>query len=122
MDPLTYLIGMDGFVWFMGVIEDTADPLKVGRAKVRIVGHHTEDKLKLSTNDLPWAMPLAPVTDATRVPNYKPSDWVVGFFMDGKLAQQPIILGVLPAIPQGSPFKSLAKVAVKTYIKSQTGL
>jgi len=24
----------------------------------------------------------------------------VGFFLDGKLAQQPMIFGVLPAIPQ----------------------
>lgn len=122
MDPLTYFVGMDGFVWFMGVIEDIGDPLKVGRAKVRIIGWHTEDKTKLSTNDLPWAVPLMPVSDSTKVPNYKVADWVCGFFMDGKLGQQPVILGVFPAIPQGSLFKTIAKTAVKEYIKSQTGV
>lgn len=122
MDPQTHYVGLDGFISFWGVIEDIQDPLKVGRAKVRIIGWHTEDKTKLSTHDLPWAVPLLPVTDSTKVPNYKVSDWVVGFFLDGKLGQQPIIMGVVPAIPQGSPFGSIAKFAIKKYIKSQTGL
>jgi len=113
---------MDGCIWWVGVIEDVSDPLKVGRAKVRIIGWHTEDANQLSTNDLPWAVALAPCTDATKVPNYKVADWVAGFFMDGKLGQQPIILGVYPAIPQGSRFGSVVKTAVKKYVKSQSGL
>lgn len=121
-DPQTHHIGLDGFIWFMGVIEDTKDPLGVGRAKVRIIGWHTEDKTKLSTNDLPWAVPLLPVTDAATVPTYKPADWVAGFFMDGSLGQQPVIMGVFPAIPQGGFFKKIVKTAVKKYVKSQTGL
>ena len=124
-EVMQYQVGADGFVWWMGVVESLQDPLKVGRAKVRIIGAHVEDKSQLSTNDLPWAIPLMPVSGATAVPNYKPGDWVVGFFMDGELRQQPIIMGVLPAIPQGgfgSFLKKAAKVAVKTYIRSQTGL
>lgn len=97
--PATFHIGMDGFIWFVGVIESLADPLKVGRAKVRIIGWHDADKAKLSTDELPWSYPLLPISQATTLPNFKHGDWVVGFFMDGKLGQQPILFGVLPAAP-----------------------
>ena len=30
-------IGLDGFVWFIGVVEDRNDPTKLGRVKVRCV-------------------------------------------------------------------------------------
>lgn len=96
----TYRIGMDGFIWFIGVVESVTDPLCVGRSKVRIIGHHDADTDKLSTDDLPWAYALAPTTQSQSIANYRCGDWVVGFFLDGKLCQAPIILGVLPAIPQ----------------------
>ncbi len=96
-EPLSYHIGHDGFIWFIGVVEDNQDPLMVGRVKVRIIGWHTDEP---SIDDLPWAYPLHPVTDPYTTPALKQRDWVVGFFMDGKLGQMPIILGVLPAIPQ----------------------
>ena len=38
---------MDGFIWFTGVVEDRNDPSKIGRVRVRIVGHNTDDKLKI---------------------------------------------------------------------------
>lgn len=122
MDVTTHDISQDPFVKWVGVIEDVKDPLAVGRAKVRIIGWHVEDKTQLSTNDLPWALPLMPVTAANLLPNYKPGDWVCGFFLDAYMGQQPVILGVFPAIPQGSSFlKAAAKYAVKTYVNSQTG-
>jgi Gp5 N-terminal OB domain len=99
-DAHTFQIGMDGFMWFMGVIENMEDPLNIGRAKVRIIGRHEGDTEKLSTADLPWAYPIAPVTHARNMPNYHCGDWVFGFFLDGEFAQQPMILGVLPAITQ----------------------
>ena len=37
-------MGLGGFLWFFGVVEDRQDPLKVGRLRVRIVGVHTQDK------------------------------------------------------------------------------
>jgi len=98
--PLSYQLGFDGFIWFMGVVEALDDPLKVGRCKMRIFGHHDKDTDSLSTNDLPWAYPLVPVTAASASPNYREGDWVIGFFLDSRLAQQPIIFGVLPAIAQ----------------------
>ena len=32
-------MGMDGFIWFTGVVEDRNDPSKLGRVRVRCVGH-----------------------------------------------------------------------------------
>ena len=56
-------MGMDGFIWFTGVVEDRNDPSKLGRVRVRCVGHHTDDKSKIPTADLPWAHVMHPVTD-----------------------------------------------------------
>lgn len=55
-------MGLGGFLWFSGVVEDRQDPLKVGRLRVRIVGVHTQDKLALPTADLPWALCMLPIT------------------------------------------------------------
>jgi hypothetical protein len=99
-DVPQFHIGLDGFIWFIGVVESVEDPLCVGRCKVRIIGWHDADVAKLSTQELPYAFPVMPVTAAASVANYKPGDWVMGFFLDGKFAQQPMIFGVLPAVPQ----------------------
>ena len=58
-------MGKDGFVWFVGVVEDREDPKKVGRVRVRCLGYHTKDKVKLPTDDLPWAHVMNPITSAT---------------------------------------------------------
>ena len=44
-------MGLDGFVWFTGVVEDRNDPAKLGRVRVRCIGFHTEDK-----NDIPLSL------------------------------------------------------------------
>lgn len=98
-DTLSYHIGHDGFIWFIGVVESIDDILKIGRVKTRIIGWHTDE---LSTYELPWSYLLQPVTDATTTHVLKPGDWVFGFFLDGKLGQQPMIIGVFPAIPQAT--------------------
>ena len=36
-------MGQDGFSWFVGVVEDRNDPLKLGRVRVRCLGYHTSD-------------------------------------------------------------------------------
>ena len=38
-----YFMGLDGFVWFTGVVENRNDPAKLGRVQVRCLGYHTED-------------------------------------------------------------------------------
>ena len=98
--PLSHQLGFDGFVWFIGVVETMDDPMRVGRAKVRIFGWHDKNTDNLSTEELPWAYALVPVTHAGQLPNYRHGDWVMGFFLDSRLGQQPIIFGVLPAVPQ----------------------
>ena len=50
-----YFMGLDGFVWFTGVVEDRNDPDKLGRVRVRCLGFHTEDLVDIPTADLPWA-------------------------------------------------------------------
>ena len=100
--PLSHQLGFDGFVWFIGVVESLDDPMTAGRCKVRIFGWHDRDNDYLSTDDLPWAYPLVPVTHAQLLPNYRYGDWVMGFFLDSRLGQQPIIFGVLPAVPQST--------------------
>ena len=58
-------MGKDGFTWFVGVVEDRADPKKLGRLKVRCLGYHAKELNKLPTADLPWAHVMNPITSAT---------------------------------------------------------
>ena len=102
-------MGRDGFQWFVGVVEDRMDPKRLGRLRVRCLGHHTEDKDKLPTSDLPWAHPMNPITSATvsgigQTPlGAVEGTWVVGFFTDGPTAQQPVVMGTLPGVPKSTP-------------------
>lgn len=92
------------FKWWMGVVEDRIDPENLGRYRVRILGYHTADKISLPTKDLPWAIPLMPVTSASISgvginPSLVTGSTVMGFFADGEDEQQPIIMGSLNGIP-----------------------
>jgi hypothetical protein len=90
--------GKAGFVWWIGVVENRQDPIKLGRCKVRCVGWHSENKMDLPTENLPWATPVMPLNNTnTYVP--KEGDMVVGFFADGENAQEPIMFGAFPGIP-----------------------
>lgn len=90
--------GKNGFVWWVGVVEDRQDPIKLGRCRVRCIGWHSANKMELPTNMLPWATPSIPV-NMSNVYTPKEGDMVFGFFIDGNNAQEPVILGVLPGIP-----------------------
>ena len=110
---INYFQGHDGFVWFTGVVEDRNDPTKLGRVRVRCVGYHTDDKAKIPTEDLPWAWVLQTVhTPSMNGMGHTPGflvegTWVVGFFRDPEMMQEPIILGSLPGVPEelGDPNK-----------------
>ena len=97
---------MNNLVWWTGVVENRDDPEQLGRCKVRIFGYHTEDVSKLPTNDLPWAIPMQPVTSAaTSGVGVTPvglvtGSWVMGFFLDGEEAQKPVIMGTVAGKPQ----------------------
>jgi hypothetical protein len=93
-------LGKDGFVWWMGKVENRIDPLGLGRCQVRIFGWHVENREELPTDKLPWALPMLPVNASKTfsVPRY--GDWIVGFFTDGLSAQAPVMMGVLPGMQQ----------------------
>jgi len=84
-------------IW-TGVVEDTDDPLHLGRCKVRIFGVHTDLLTAVPTKDLPWAMPLNSVNTRSFATPLE-GDYVMGFFQDGISSQVPIILGITPSIP-----------------------
>jgi hypothetical protein len=108
------VMGQDGLKWWIGTVEDRGsgqfsgqkDELKLGRIKVRIKGHHTEDKGVLPTSKLPWCYVLSPTTSASisgvgRSPTgIVENSKVIGFFMDGDAGQVPCVFGTLPHIQQ----------------------
>ena len=48
-----YFMGLDGFIWFVGVVENRNDPAELGRVQVRCLGYHTEDLRLMSCILLP---------------------------------------------------------------------
>ena len=105
IDEVEY-IGYKKFVWFVGVVEDINDPVKVSRVRVRMLSLHTEDKALLPTENLPWATVMMPTTSASISGiGFSPSalvrgSWVVGFFLDGEEANQPLVIGSWHGIPE----------------------
>jgi hypothetical protein len=98
----------------MGVVENRNDPERLGRCKVRIFGYHPEDIGDLPTDDLPWAIPMTPITSAsssgvgTAPVGPLEGTWVIGFFLDGEDRQQPLMVGTIngkPSIDSSLPIK-----------------
>ena len=96
-------MGQDGFSWFIGVVEDRADPKKAGRVRVRCLGYHSAKTENIPTEDLPWASVMMPVTAGANSgigmsPHFLiEGTWVVGFFRD-PAKQEPVIMGALPGV------------------------
>ena len=98
-------LGKDGFIWWIGQIPDVkAWPPQNGgnwgvRYKVRIMGYHPYNREDLPDDDLPWAHVMLPPGSGTGSANsikqvrFNPGDIVMGFFLDGENAQQPVIMG-----------------------------
>lgn len=91
-------LGLNGFIWWQGVVEDRADPLQIGRCRVRCIGWHSFDRGLIPTVELPWAHPIAPIGPNAEVTPPKEGDWVFGFFRDGEEGQQPVYMGIIPAV------------------------
>ena len=102
---MQHFLGQDGFIWFIGVVEDRLDPQYMGRVRIRCLGIHTENKEDLPTADLPWARPLLPITSSGisgigQTPTgLVEGSWVFGFFRDASYMQEPIVVGSLPGRP-----------------------
>lgn len=100
---LQNLYNPQGFFWWVGVVESRADPIKSGRCQVRIFGDHSSNKEQLPTKDLPWAIPLQPITSAaTSGKGSSPlgpveGTWVVGWYLDGADKQIPMMIGCIAA-------------------------
>ena len=105
------IFNKDGFIWWIGVVEDRMDPEKSGRVRVRIYGYHTDEKELLPTKDLPWAVPITPITSAAisgigSAPlGPVEGTWVIGFFLDGADMQQPAIFGTIATKAAPKVFK-----------------
>ena len=99
------------FTWFTGVVEDINDPEKLGRVRVRCFGYHSEDLANITIDSLPWATVMGPTNSAnisgigTTTHGLVNGTWVVGFFRDGRSAQDPIIMGTV-----GSTYKEKPNV------------
>ena len=95
--------GMETIFW-MGVVEDRNDPIKMGRVKVRIYGWYSEELAKVPTSALPWAQVVQQPTSAANGDiGHSPTGilegtWVMGIFLDGNRAQQPLVLGTISGI------------------------
>jgi methyl-accepting chemotaxis protein len=94
--------GLNWFTWFVGVVVDIDDPLKLGRMKVRCFGFHSLDPTVMPKDHLPWAEPILPVNQRQSSLDVNHGDWVVGFFMDGRYAQKPVIYGVFNGLKNGN--------------------
>lgn len=92
----------DNTRWFIGKAKTVdADPLKLGRIRVRIFGLHTDDNELIKDTDLPWATVSLSLNIPSGYGNYQSfgvndGDTVFGIFLDGQHSQSPLVLGVLP--------------------------
>ena len=111
----TNFFGRDPMQWWIGQVTDpdkgewgdayervraiNGEEVYSFRCRVRIVGYHGNDT-DLPDKDLPLAHILLPSNTTTiggcgRTVQYQGGEVVVGFFMDGEDAQQPVIFGTL---------------------------
>ena len=87
---------------YFGIVEDRNDPLRLGRCRVRVAGLHTHDRIMLPTKDLPWAMPCLPISGGSNAVALAPTPGtqVAVMFADYPDCQMPIVIGVIPHVPQ----------------------
>jgi len=115
-----------GFQWFMGVVEDRNDPEMLGRCRIRIVGYHNPDKNILPSKDLPWAIPLMPITSAsvsgTGNAPVGPVEgtWIMGFFLDGDDAQLPVMMGTFPGRAESISILEILSKLAEALLKTLT--
>jgi len=80
--------------FFIGVVENNVDESREGKIQVRAFGIHGSHS-DIKTKDLPWAICASGNYD----PNNPPpplNAFVYGMFLDGRMAQHPLILGLIP--------------------------
>jgi len=121
------IFNKDGFNWWIGVVEDRDDPEKLGRVRTRIFGYHSDNKILLPTEDLPWAIPIHPITSAASsgigITPVGPltGTWIMGFFLDGEDMQQPAFFGTIGTKTAALTFKQ-AEVKPETQNRNDGNL
>jgi hypothetical protein len=90
-------MGFDGaFYWWEGAVEENIDPLGLGRCKVRLFAHNSPLKIKVSSEDLPWAYPVMPLNNPHgKIVALKPGTRVFGFSRDGISGQDLVMIGTI---------------------------
>lgn len=95
----------EGFIWFLGIVEDINDPKQLGRVKVRLINEYSN---RVDSDDIPWAIPMTPVTNPSLLGlgsapvGLQKGSRVVGFFLDGMTKTKPMIMGSYPIIMNGN--------------------
>ena len=141
-------LGRDGFRWWIGQIPPSKSWLLQfkkrpeawgNRVRVRIMGYHPQNTSELKDEDLPWATVILPTNNGTGKAGFKKpirvkaGDIVIGFFLDGDNAQQPVIFGSIansryvvnsktesPFVPF-SGYTPETEPGNKTIVKNETG-
>lgn len=90
-----------------GFVEDTQDPKKLGRVRVRIHGLHSPDLAVLPKEDLKWSRIAnsANVSSGSNGQGWSTTalevgDLVVGFFLDGAMSQEFFVCFTISGIPK----------------------
>jgi Gp5 N-terminal OB domain/Uncharacterized protein conserved in bacteria (DUF2345) len=96
---------MTNDIWFLGIVEDIKDPKKLGRVKVRLINEYSN---RVETDDIPWAIPLTPVTNpsilglGTAPVGLQKGSRVIVIFLDGEAKTKPMVIGSYPIIMGGN--------------------
>jgi len=92
--------------FYIAVVEDRNDPLKLGRVRVRVINVHSEDrKSDVPIESLPWSFVMQPPNTSTSgapLSQLVEGTWVVVMYMDNNL-QDPLVMGSIPGINREVP-------------------
>lgn len=88
--------GISNPFFFLGVVENNVDPTNEGKVQVRAFGVHGTNK-EIENKELPWAICAAGNYDSNNPPP-RIGAFVYGLFLDGRLAQHPLVLGLIPGM------------------------
>jgi len=88
-------IGIANPLFFIGVVENCIDPRNEGRVQVRAFSVHGTLE-EIPTEHLPWAICMKGdyTPNGQMIPEL--NDFVFGVFLDGRDAQTPMIMGLIP--------------------------
>lgn len=94
---MDYGAGVRDPLFFVGAVVDTRDGRREGRVKIRAFGIHGTPNEGVEDRNLPWAIVVTGDYKAASALNLSINQWVFGMFMDGRHAQQPVVLGLIPS-------------------------